>query len=498
MDILNNLLLGLTTAISFTNLGVCLLGVVLGTLVGVLPGLGPLTAISILLPLTYNMADPVSAIIFMAGLYYGTQYGGSTTSILMKLPGEASSLVTTIDGYAMTQRGRSGAALAIAAIASFIGGTVATLLIVLLGQPLAEMAFLFGPAEYAALMVLGVLASVSLAQGSFIKGVGMTLLGILLGSVGTDVNSGTIRFNLGIPELVDGINFGIIAMGMFGLSEIIYNLLHEPNKKVSVPKFKELYPTKQEMQECLPASLRGTVVGSILGLLPGGGAILSSFASYTLEKQISKNPSKFGKGAVEGVAGPEAANNAGAQTGFIPMLSLGLPVTPIMALMVATLIIHNIQPGPQVINSNPSLFWGLIVSMWIGNLFLLVLNLPLVGIWISFLKIPKKIMYPMIAIICLIGAYYINNSWFDVMLVIPFAIFGYVLRMLDCEPAPLAMGFIMGSMFEEHFRRAMMISRGDLFVFLEHPISLTFLLLTAIIISLSLFWKRKHHESTRA
>lgn len=494
MEILTNLLLGLETAVSITNLGVCFLGVVLGTLVGVLPGLGPLTAISILLPLTYNMADPVSAIIFMAGLYYGTQYGGSTTSILMNLPGEASSLVTTIDGYAMTQRGRGGAALAIAALASFIGGTIATVLIVMLGQPLAEVAFLFGPTEYAALMILGLLASVSLTQGSFIKGVGMTLLGILLGAVGTDINSGMLRFTMGIPELVDGISFGIIAMGMFGLSEIVYNTFHEPSKKIIVPKFKDLYPTKQEMKDSWPASLRGTALGSILGLLPGGGAIISSFASYTLEKRIAKDSSKFGKGAVQGVAGPEAANNAGAQTGFIPMLSLGLPVTPIMALMVATLIIHNIQPGPQVISSNPALFWGLIVSMWLGNLFLLILNLPLVGIWVSFLKIPRRIMYPTIVAICLVGAYYINNSWFDVMLLIPFGLVGYLLRVLDCEPAPLAMGFIMGAMFEEHFRRSMMINRGDLLVFLEHPISLTFLLITVILITFSLFWKRKHHD----
>jgi len=492
LEILNNLLLGLATAASVNNLLFCLAGVTLGTVVGVLPGLGPMAALSILLPITYHLGDPVGAIIFMAGIYYGTQYGGSTTSILMKLPGEASSVVTTLDGYAMTQRGRGGAALAIAALASFLGGTVATLLIALIGEPLAEVAFLFGPAEYTALMIMGLVASVSLSQGSFVKGLGMVLLGVLLGSVGTDINSGMIRFSLGIPQLTDGISFGIIAMAMFGLAEILYNSLHERHQSVIVPKLRELYPTRQELKESVNPAVRGTILGSILGLLPGGGAILSSFASYALEKKISKTPEQFGQGAVAGVAGPEAANNAGAQTGFIPMLSMGLPVTPIMALMAATLIIHNIQPGPQVMTSNPALIWGLIVSMWIGNALLVVLNLPLVGVWVSLLKIPKKILYPMIVIVCAVGAYHINNSWFDVMLLIPFALIGYVLKALDCEPAPLAMGFVVGSMFEEFFRRAMSISQGNFLIFVEKPISLTFLILTAILLLFAVFWKRKH------
>jgi putative tricarboxylic transport membrane protein len=492
LEILNNLLLGLATAASVNNLLFCLAGVTLGTVVGVLPGLGPMAALSILLPITYHLGDPVGAIIFMAGIYYGTQYGGSTTSILMKLPGEASSVVTTLDGYAMTQRGRGGAALAIAALASFLGGTVATLLIALIGEPLAEVAFLFGPAEYTALMIMGLVASVSLSQGSFVKGLGMVLLGVLLGSVGTDINSGMIRFSLGIPQLTDGISFGIIAMAMFGLAEILYNSLHERHQSVIVPKLRELYPTRQELKESVNPAVRGTILGSILGLLPGGGAILSSFASYALEKKISKTPEQFGQGAVAGVAGPEAANNAGAQTGFIPMLSMGLPVTPIMALMAATLIIHNIQPGPQVMTSNPALIWGLIVSMWIGNALLVVLNLPLVGVWVNLLKIPKKILYPMIVIVCAVGAYHINNSWFDVMLLIPFALIGYVLKALDCEPAPLAMGFVVGSMFEEFFRRAMSISQGNFLIFVEKPISLTFLILTAILLLFAVFWKRKH------
>jgi putative tricarboxylic transport membrane protein len=489
MEFINHLLLGVSTAFTTTNLVMCLAGVILGTLVGVLPGLGPLAAISILLPLSHGHGDAITAIIFMAGVFYGTQYGGSTTSILMNLPGESTSVVTTLDGYQMTRNGRSGAALAIAAWSSFFAGTVATVLIALLGVPLAEIAFLFGPTEYTALMILGLVGCVWLSQGPLLLALAMTLLGILFGLVGTDVNSGMVRFHLDVPNLVDGINFGIIAMGMFGLSEIMYTWLHDRRGSIHVPRFRELYPTREETKKSLWPTLRGTTVGSILGMIPGGGAVIASFASYAVEKKISRTPSDFGKGAVEGVAAPEAANNAGAQTSFIPMLSLGLPFTPIMALMLGVLIMHDIQPGPQVINANPDLFWGLIVSMWIGNVFLLILNLPLVGVWVSILKLPWKFLYPAVILICVFGAYSLSNSWVDVLLLIPFTLLGYIFKTLGCPLAPLAMGFVIGKMFEEYFRRSLIISDGNLMTFIERPISAAFLLITVLIVTAAIFWK---------
>jgi putative tricarboxylic transport membrane protein len=494
MEILNNIVSGFGVAITMINLLWCFIGVMLGTLVGVLPALGPLAAISILLPITYGMSDPITAIIFISGIYYGSQYGGSTTAILLKIPGEISSTVTTIDGNQMTQKGRGGAALAIAALASFFAGTVATLIIAVLAKPLSEVAFLFGAAEYAALMLLGLIAAVSLSCRSLLKGLAMVLIGILLGLVGADVNSGATRFTLGIPELTDGISFAILAMGVFGLGEIIYNTFHEKKIKAIIPSLKELYPSKQEIKQSAMPTLRGTFLGSILGLLPGGGAIMSSFVSYAVEKRISKNPQEFGRGAVAGVAAPEAANNAGAQTSFIPMLSLGIPTTPVMALIVAVLILHGIQPGPQVISNNANLFWGLIASMWIGNFMLLLLNLPLVGMWISVLRISWKMLYPIILLICVIGAYYINNNWFDVLLLVPFALLGYIFRLLDCEPAPLAMGFVVGALFEEYFRRALVISRGDWMVFLIRPLSLSFILIACILIITSLLLKYRKKQ----
>lgn len=495
--ILNNLALGFGTAITITNLSWCLLGVLLGTLVGVLPGLGPTAAISILLPLTYSINDVTTSLILIAGLYYGTQYGGSTTSILLNLPGEAASTVTTIDGYRMTQNGRGGAALAIAALASFFAGTVSTFIIVFLGQPLAELAFLFGPAENAALMMLGLLAAVSLNQGSFLKGVGMVLLGILVGLIGTDVASGKVRFDFGMPEFYDGISFAIVAMGIFGLGEIAYNLFHGEHAKVRVPSLRNLYPTKQELKGSVAPTIRGSLLGSVLGMLPGGGALISSFASYAVEKRIAKDPNRFGKGAVEGVAAPEAANNAGAQTSFIPMLSLGLPTNPVMALMIAVLIANGITPGPQVISANPSLFWGLIASMWIGNIFLVILNLPLVGIWVNILKISRKIMYPLVLTVCGAGAYYINHSWLDVALLLPFGALGYILRLLECDVAPMAMGFVVGSLFEEYLRRALTVSRGDWMVFVDRPLSLALLSLAVIFVAAGFMAKRGKNATYR-
>jgi TctA family transporter len=484
MEILDSLLLGTLSAFTFKNLIWCFAGVFLGTLVGVLPGLGPFAAISMLLPLTYHL-DPITGIIFLAGLYYGTQYGGSTTSILLNLPGESSSVVTCTDGYQMTKKGRGGAALSIAAIASFIAGIVATTMIIAIGIPLSKLALKFGPAEYTSLMLLGLLVASVLSKSSFSKSFSMVLIGILIGIVGIDINSGIERFTFNVPNLYNGISFAIIAMGMFGLSEILYNILHEKENKFKPPTIKELYPNKQEIKDSTPAILRGTMLGAILGVLPGAGAIISSFASYSLEKKISKNPEKFGTGAIEGVAGPEASNNAAAQTSFIPMLTLGIPFTPVMALLIAALTIHDIQPGPQIISNNGVLFWALIVSMLVGNFMLVILNVPLIGIWIKVISIPRKILYPLIIVICIIGAYYINNSWFDPLLLIPFTVIGYYFKKWKCDPAPLAKGFVLGPLLEEYFRRTMMISDGSFMIFLEKPLSLTFIIISTALILLS-------------
>ena len=474
-QLLTNLALGFGTAATLDNLMYCLIGVVLGTLIGVLPGIGPLATIAMLLPMTYKLTDPTSALIMLAGIYYGAQYGGSTTAILVNLPGESSSVVTTLDGYQMARRGRAGAALSISAIGSFFAGTVATFLLAAFAPPLAEVAFKFGPAEYFALMVLGLIAAVVLANGSIIKALAMVVLGLLLGMIGTDVNSGVARFSFDVPELSDGIEFAVVAMGMFGFAEIITNLEQRDNREVFTSKVGRLLPSMAEFKRSVFPMLRGTTLGSILGVLPGGGAVLASFATYAMEKKISRHPEEFGKGAIEGVAGPEAANNAGAQTSFIPMLTLGIPTNPVLALMVAAMMIHNIQPGPQVMTSNPKLFWGLIVSMWIGNLMLVVLNLPLIGIWIKLLTVPYRVLFPAILLFCCIGSYSLNNNVFDVFMTIPFAILGYVFKKLDCEPAPLLLGFVLGKLMEEYLRRAMTISRGDWTVFFTRPLSATLL-----------------------
>ncbi len=483
MDALfSNLALGFATAASGSNLLYCFIGVLLGTLIGVLPGIGPLATIAMLLPATYKMTDPTSALIMLAGIYYGAQYGGSTTAILVNLPGESSSVVTTLDGYQMARKGRAGAALSIAAIGSFFAGTVATFLLAAFAPPLAELAFKFGPAEYFSLMVLGLIAAIVLAHGSVLKALCMVLLGLLLGMIGTDVNSGVARFSFEVPELSDGIEFAVVAMGMFGFAEIIINLEQRENREVFTSKVGRLLPSLPEFKRSIMPMIRGTTLGSVLGILPGGGAVLASFATYAMEKKLSKHPEEFGKGAIEGVAGPEAANNAGAQTSFIPMLTLGIPTTPVMALMVAAMMIHNIQPGPQVMTSNPKLFWGLIASMWVGNLMLVILNLPLIGLWIKLLTVPYRVLYPAILLFCCIGAYSLNNNVFDVFMTVPFAILGYVFKKLDCEPAPLLLGFVLGKLMEEYLRRAMTISRGDPTVFFTRPLSLGLLLAAAILL----------------
>ena len=477
MDLLSNLALGFATALTFQNLFYALFGVLVGTLIGVLPGLGPVATIAMLLPTTYAL-PPTSALIMLAGIYYGAQYGGSTTAILVNLPGESSSVVTCLDGYQMARRGRAGAALAVAALGSFFAGSVATLVVAGLAGPMVELAFKFGPAEYFSLMVLGLIGAVVLAHGSLPKAIAMILLGLLLGLVGTDVNSGVARYSFDIPQLTDGIGFVALAMGTFAFAEIIANLERkEEHREVFTDKVGKLLPTREEFKEAAPAAVRGTLLGSLLGVLPGGGALLSAFASYTLEKKISKTPERFGKGAVAGVAGPESANNAGAQTSFIPMLTLGIPPNAVMALMIGAMTIHNIQPGPQVMSSNPALFWGLIASMWIGNLMLVVLNLPLIGIWVKLLTVPYRWLFPAIMVFCVIGAYSVNNDTFEVKMVALFGLLGYVFFKLKCEPAPLILGFILGPMMEENLRRAMLLSRGDPTVLVTRPLSLVLLLM---------------------
>jgi putative tricarboxylic transport membrane protein len=474
MDLVDNISLGFQTAFTFANLFYCLVGVFLGTLIGVLPGLGPTATIAMLLPLTFAL-PPISSLIMLAGIYYGSQYGGSTTSILVNLPGEAASVVTTLDGYQMAKQGRAGVALATCAIGSFFAGTVATFLIAAFGPPLAAIALKFGPAEYFSLMTLGLVASIVLAQGSLLHAFGMVVLGLLLGLVGTDVTSGVPRFTFDIPELADGIGFVTVAMGMFGLSEIIRNLETEAQRTVAVAKITTLMPTRQDFKRMIAPVLRGTAIGSTLGVLPGSGSILGAFAAYSIEKKVSRNRAQFGKGAIEGVAAPESANNAGAQTSFIPMLTLGIPSNPVMALMVGAMIIQGIQPGPSVITEQPALFWGIVVSMWIGNLFLLILNLPLIGLWVRMIMVPYRLLYPAILVFCAIGVFSLRNSQFDVYVMALFGILGYVFSKLGCEPAPMLLAFILGPLMEEFLRRAMLLSRGDPLVFIQRPISATLL-----------------------
>ena len=472
MDLLNNLALGFGVAMTWQNLLYAFGGAVLGTLIGVLPGLGPVATIAMLLPSIYAL-DATPALIMLAGIYYGAQYGGSTTAILINVPGESSSVVTAIDGYQMARKGRAGAALAAAGLGSFFAGCVGTIIIAAFAPPLTELAFKFGPAEYFSLMVLGLIGAVVLASGWLLKAVSMIILGLLLGQINTDVISGTPRFSFDIPELTDGINFVVIAMGIFGFGEIIANLGQPAEQReVFTKDVKGLWPTKQDFQEAWPSVLRGTALGSVLGVLPGGGALLASFASYTLEKKVTKNPRiPFGKGAIQGVAGPESANNAGAQTSFIPMLTLGIPPNAVMALMVGAMTIKGIQPGPQVMTSNPELFWGLIASMWIGNLMLIVLNLPMIGIWIKLLTVPYRFLFPAIVVFCCIGTYTLNNNSFDVYMTALFALIGYIFYKLSCEPAPLLLGFILGPMMEENLRRALLLSRGDWTTFMTRPLS---------------------------
>jgi TctA family transporter len=473
MDLINNLMLGFGVAFTFQNLAYAFGGAVLGTLIGVLPGLGPVATIAMLLPSIYAL-DATPALIMLAGIYYGAQYGGSTTAILINVPGESSSVVTAIDGYAMARKGRAGPALAAAGLGSFFAGCVGTIIIAAFAPPLTELAFKFGPAEYFSLMVLGLIGAVVLASGSLVKAISMIILGLLLGQINTDVISGVPRYSFDIPELTDGIGFVAIAMGVFGFGEIIANLGQpEESREVFTKDVKGLWPTRNDFKLAWPAVLRGTALGSILGVLPGGGALLASFAAYTVEKKtpMKKGEVPFGQGNIRGVAGPESANNAGAQTSFIPMLTLGIPPNAVMALMVGAMTIKGIQPGPQVMTSNPQLFWGLIASMWVGNLMLVILNLPLIGIWIKLLTVPYRFLFPAIMVFCCIGLYTLNNSPFDVYMGALFGFIGYGFYKLGCEPAPLLLGFILGPMMEENLRRALLLSRGDWGTFMTRPLS---------------------------
>ena len=472
----DHLLLGFTVALSLQNLTYCFVGCLLGTLIGVLPGIGPVATIAMLLPITFNL-PPTPALIMLAGIYYGASYGGSTTAILVNLPGESSSVVTCIDGYQMGKQGRAGPALAIAAMGSFFAGTVGTILIALFGPPLAELAFAFGAAEYFSMMVLGLISAVVLASGSLIKAIGMILVGLLGGIVGTDVNSGIARYSFGISELSDGIGFVSVAMGMFGFGEIISNLGQTAlARHVEVSKVHSLMPTRDDVRMSIGPIVRGTAIGTIFGILPGAHTVIAAFSSYTLEKKLSKDPTRFGKGAIEGVAGPESANNAAAQTCFIPLLTLGIPTGAVMALMVGAMTIQGIAPGPQVMTQKPDLFWGMIASMWLGNGMLVILNLPMIGMWVQFLKIPYRLLFPGILLFIAIGAFSINNSSFEVYVAAIFGYFGYYGMKWGCEAAPLILGFVLGPLMEENLRRAMLISRGDPSVFFTRPISLGMLL----------------------
>ena len=495
MDLLHNLGIGFGVAFTLQNLLYAFFGAMLGTLIGVLPGIGPVATIAMLLPSTYAL-DATPALIMLAGIYYGAQYGGSTTAILINVPGESSSVVTAIDGYQMARQGRAGAALATAALGSFFAGCVGTVIIAAFAPPLTELAFKFGPAEYFSLMVLGLIGAVVLASGSLLKAIAMIILGLLLAQVNTDVISGTARYSFDVPELTDGIGFVVIAMGVFGFGEIIANLGQPAeHREVFIKEVKGLWPNRRDFLEAWPSVLRGTALGSVLGVLPGGGALLASFASYTVEKKVTRNPRiPFGKGAIQGVAGPESANNAGAQTSFIPMLTLGIPPNAVMALMVGAMTIKGIQPGPQVMTSNPQLFWGLIASMWVGNLMLVILNLPLIGMWIKLLTVPYRFLFPAITLFCCIGVYTLNNSTFDVYMTALFALIGYLFYKLRVEPAPLLLGFVLGPMMEENLRRALLLSRGDWTTFVTRPLSSGLLIAAAlliVIVSLPSIGKRR-------
>jgi len=480
MDVLAGISSGFLIALTLKNIVYCFTGALIGTLIGVLPGIGPLATIAMLMPFTYHV-DPVSSMIMLAGIFYGAQYGGSTTSILLNLPGEASSVITCLDGHQLAKKGKAGVALSVAAVGSLVAGTIGTLAIVLLAPMLVNFAEKFGPAEYCALMTLGLVVAVVLANGSIIKAIAMVFLGVLFGLAGTDSATNAQRYTFGIFEMSDGIDFVPIAMGLFGIAEIISNLEQRTHAHGVTP-ISSLWPSREEIRRSIGPVLRGTAIGSFLGVLPGGGPTLAAFSSYAVEKRISKWPDQFGKGAIEGVAGPESANNAAAQTAFVPMLALGVPSNAIMALMIGAMMLQGIQPGPDVMTKRPDLFWGIIASMWVGNLMLVVINLPLVGIWVKLLSVPYRFLFPTILAFCCIGAFSLQSSTFHLLMLAGFGFLGYVFIKLGCEPAPFLLGLVLGPQLEEYFRRAMHISRGDPAIFVDRPISLALFALTAVLL----------------
>ncbi|WP_119392544.1 tripartite tricarboxylate transporter permease [Taklimakanibacter lacteus] len=496
MDLFSHLATGFSVAVSPINLLYCLFGVTVGTLVGILPGIGPIATMAMLLPITFAL-DPVSALIMLAGIYYGAQYGGSTGAILLKLPGESSAVITTLDGYQMARKGQAGHALSIAAIGSFFAGTVGTLLLAAFAPLLAKVAVQFGAAEYFSLMILGLVAAIVLSSGPLLRALSMVVLGMLFGLVGADINSSVDRFTFGLPELSGGINFVVVALGLFGIAEILTNLENPEERRLVSDKLTGLWPDWAVLRQAAPAMLRGSALGSVLGVLPGGGVTMASFASYAVEKKVATNPGRFGHGAIEGVAGPESANNAAAQTSFIPLLTLGIPSNGVMAMMMSAMLIHNIQPGPQVMTLSPDLFWGLIASMWLGNLILVILNLPLIGIWVRLLRVPYRILFPAIVLFCCIGLYSVQTTVFDIFFAIVFALLGYAFAKLRCETVPFLLGFILGPMLEENLRRAMLLSHGDPSVFVTRPLCAFMLFLAAglLLIAVIPTIRRKRREA---
>jgi putative tricarboxylic transport membrane protein len=484
VEFFEHLALGLNTALTPTHLVLCFAGVLLGTLVGVLPGLGPVSTIALLLPFTFSLS-PTAAVIALAGIYYGAQYGGSITAILVNLPGEASSAVTCIDGHAMAREGRAGVALAVAAIGSFVGGTTGTVLLAALSTPLAAVAARFEAADYAALMACGLVAAIVLAHGSLLKAIAMVLAGLLLGAIGLDVTTGQPRLTFGLPQLLDGIGFVPLAIGLFGLAEIMVALTGHASREVAVPPVSGVRLRPGEARRAAAASVRGTLLGSVLGTLPGGGPLLASFASYATEKKMSSGGPPLGTGAIAGVAGPESANNAAAQTSFIPLLTLGLPANGIMALLLGALVVHGVQPGPDVIVKEPALFWGLVASMWIGNLMLLFINLPLARVWARLLRIPYRFLYPTTIVLACAGIYTLSHSTFELGVATLFGVLGYFLRTRGFEPAPLLLGFVLSQPIEENTRRALVFSNGDPATFLTHPISAALLAIAALLLASS-------------
>ena len=490
MNVLNDLLYGFGIVFQPWNLLSCFFGVFIGTLVGVLPGIGPAGAMSMLLPITFGIS-PVTGIIMLAGIYYGAMYGGSTTSILVNIPGEAASVVTCLDGYQMALKGRAGPALGIAAFGSFIAGTLGLIGLMILSNMLAGVALLFGPAEYFSLMCLGLSLVTYLTQGSILRGLVMAGLGLFLSLIGQDLITGQARFTFGLTGLIDGVGLVPLVMGLFGISEVLLNLEKlDEKREVLKTRFRNLFPTKRDWQKSTASIGRGTLIGFFLGILPGGGAVISSFISYAVEKRFSKHPEEFGKGAIEGVAGPESANNAASSSGFIPLFSLGIPANVIMALLLGALMIHGLKPGPLLITEHPEIFWGTVASMYVGNIMLLVLNLPLIGIWVQVLKVPYRMLFPLILLFCFIGAYSISGNAFDLYVMLIFGVLGYVLRKLTYEPAPLVLAFVLGPLLEKNLRQALILSDGSLHVFLTRPLSAAsllislFLLLSAVLPSL--------------